>query len=334
MKTLAILSLAASAALFPQGASAQTAGAPVARQMPNMSMRAPAGTTWQHRGPAMSPRMAPSPRPHMQRGPVGSAHPSGSMGRNWSHNGPAGRMPHAMPRPGKGDVVIHRGGARPGKWGQHMQGDSFKGHGFKGNGFKGHFFNKGSFNRHSRYVRIERGHRLPSFWFSPQYRIDNWQMYGFSPPVQDGHWIRYYDDALLIDRDGVVRDGRWGMDWDGYQDGRESGYYGSEADGFDDYAEGEDRGDYYDYSDDEDRYVEGGELRPAPPPAAHGGPYYGYGYYYPGTITVTETTVTTGGQTKVVVHKSRKAKSKVRHHKPKAKCDCSAPVAPYTGERG
>src|SRR5687768_16069934 len=67
-----------------------------------------------------------------------------------------------------------------------------------------------------RFVRFHRGATIPHFWFGPQFHLQNWAMYGFPQPFAGGRWIRYYDDALLIDRDGRVRDGRYGMDWERY----------------------------------------------------------------------------------------------------------------------
>jgi Ni/Co efflux regulator RcnB len=67
-----------------------------------------------------------------------------------------------------------------------------------------------------RFVRFRRGATIPHFWFGPQFHIQNWGLYGFPQPFAGGRWIRHYDDAYLIDRDGRVRDGRYGMDWDRY----------------------------------------------------------------------------------------------------------------------
>lgn len=67
-----------------------------------------------------------------------------------------------------------------------------------------------------RFVRFHRGATIPHVWFGPQFHVQNWGLYGFPQPFAGGRWIRYYDDALLIDRDGRVRDGRYGMDWDRY----------------------------------------------------------------------------------------------------------------------
>ena len=64
--------------------------------------------------------------------------------------------------------------------------------------------------------RLRRGFVVPQFWWGPQFQINNWQMYGFANPGPDGRWIRYYDDAYLIDHDGRIRDTREGLDWDRY----------------------------------------------------------------------------------------------------------------------
>lgn len=297
MKTLALLSLAAGAALVPGGATAQTVSAPVAREVPDMPLRAPPGTTWQRTTPPPPPRMAP-PAPRMAPAPTVRVAPAP---RPPMYRGPATPAPRAMPAPhrpalpvvtrhGKDRVVIHRG--KPG----HHGGTRVR-------------------------TRIERGHRIPQFWFHPRYRVDNWQHYGFTPP-QDGSWIRYYDDALLIDRYGNVRDGRWDMDWDGYDDRWERDEDGRAYRG-DDYGYDEDYGEWSEEMGD-------GDYPPPPPPPPG---YYGYGYGYasPGMITITETTVTTpGGPAKVKVHKKKVRKAPPRKaHKPK--CDCPTP---YPGERG
>ena len=64
--------------------------------------------------------------------------------------------------------------------------------------------------------RLRHGVAIHPFWFGPQFHIANWQMYGFAHPAPDHRWIRYYDDAYMIDRSGRVRDARYGMDWDRY----------------------------------------------------------------------------------------------------------------------
>jgi Ni/Co efflux regulator RcnB len=199
-------------------------------------------------------------------------------------------------------------------------------------------------NRYPHYRRIDRGLVLPHSWWGPRFHIQNWNRYGFSQPMHGNRWVRYYDDALLIDRMGRVHDGRYGMRWDEYGD--EWGYDESGTpiySGNGDYHSGEE-----DYALEEDRYEEryrgyghGGGHRqqvyahPVQPYARYG---YGYGYGY-GAI-ITETTVTTAPTVvketyyvdEVVTqraHKPRRVKRRpapTYYRKP-------APVRPY-GERG
>ena len=160
----------------------------------------------------------------------------------------------------------------------------------------------GSFQFH----RIGRGGMVPHFWFGPQFVVRNWGGYGFPQPFAGGRWIRYYDDALLIDRDGRVHDSRYGWDWD-----RAGDRWGSDQNGVPVYVgDGEFEPERWDYEwaercdrdgcgDDGELYAEG--YGPPPPPHPQGaygqgyGPAYGYGYgaCTCGPVVVTETTVTT-----------------------------------------
>lgn len=63
------------------------------------------------------------------------------------------------------------------------------------------------------YRRPHRGWRMPNYWRSPDYRIQNFQLYGLAPPPQGYGWSRYYDDAVLVDYDGQVYDSVSGIDW-------------------------------------------------------------------------------------------------------------------------
>jgi Ni/Co efflux regulator RcnB len=153
------------------------------------------------------------------------------------------------------------------------------------------------------YRHPARGWRLPSYWISPGFYIDDWADYGLSQPPYGYTWSRYYDDAVLADRDGQVWDSVSGIDWDQGDDG---------------YA---DNGDYdYDYGHDVGPGP--GAGYPPPPPGARverreyryegGPPGVTYrcgstcggtvvnGYYYPPSTTTTvtvmsvpETTTTT-----------------------------------------
>ena len=63
------------------------------------------------------------------------------------------------------------------------------------------------------YVRPFRGFVLPRVWLAPTYYITNWQGYRLSRPAQGFGWSRYYDDAVLTDRNGRVFDTVQGVNW-------------------------------------------------------------------------------------------------------------------------
>jgi Ni/Co efflux regulator RcnB len=133
------------------------------------------------------------------------------------------------------------------------------------------------------HFRIERGHRVPGYWMHPRFHIQDFGRYGFYQPMWGGRWIRYYDDALLVDPYGQVIDGQWGMKWDEYDHDWRRG-----DDGIPEYV-GD--GDYY--PDDEDyAWAEGRDGYAG----HHGYGQGGYGYHYPqgaGAIVITETITTT-----------------------------------------
>ncbi|HEX8063253.1 MAG TPA: RcnB family protein [Allosphingosinicella sp.] len=169
-----------------------------------------------------------------------------------------------------------------------------------------------------------RGHILPPHFRGRQFFVNNWQMFGFPAPMPGGHWVRYYDDALLIDADGRVMDSRYGWDWDrsgdrmAYDDG---GYddeaYGDDGYGDEDYDEGDDaRRGHHGGGDRVVRVIRRGgghdgdcgggcgPVRHVPPPPPHPGYGYGYGQGYGygygygggcgcGPVVVTETITTT-----------------------------------------
>jgi Ni/Co efflux regulator RcnB len=69
------------------------------------------------------------------------------------------------------------------------------------------------------YRRPVIGYVLPSYWINPAYRIGNYGGYGLPAPISGYGWSRYYDDAVMVDRDGRVRDHRSTIDWDAHGDG-------------------------------------------------------------------------------------------------------------------
>lgn len=178
-----------------------------------------------------------------------------------------------------------------------------------------------------RVPRVERGFIMPPYWMDPQFDVRAWDAYGFAAPAPDQRWLRYYDQALLVDRYGRVIDVRHDVDWGQRReawayDPRGVPVYVGDGDFYpdaDDYT-------YVDgYDDDPYDYVYGGSCEATygpghyPPPACFQGGYppYGYGYGW-GGVTITETTVTTQGccaEPQVVV-KEYPAR-KVRHYKRK-----------------
>lgn len=100
--------------------------------------------------------------------------------------------------------------------------------------------------RWDRYYRPERGYRLPIFWLSPTYVVTDWGHYRLGSPAYGTRWVRYFDDAVLIDERGNILDARYGVKWGkaasgaaaakrldydlGYDEGYDDGY----DDGFED----------------------------------------------------------------------------------------------------
>ncbi len=194
-------------------------------------------------------------------------------------------------------------------------------------------------NRYPHYRRVDRGFAIPQYWWGPAFHIGNWGQYGLPQPMHGRRWVRYYDDALMIDSYGRVDDGRWGMRWDEYGD-----EWGYDDRGIPVYVG---NGEYH--PDEEDyAWVEGQE--------GYGQGYgfegreaYGYGghqqvYTYPGYgygygAVVTETTVTTSPtviektyyvEEEVVKAPRRTHRSKHRRSKT---VPCKCPPVSY-GEKG
>ena len=328
MKKLALIMLAASA-LAPASAAAQqrTAAPPVKwEDTPNAQMRMPGGHV----------PMAHAPVTHAPVAHAPIARPP--------HHGPS----HAAPRHVGGMppvVVQHRGPVRV-----HVRnGDRVRVRHHSGSrmGMRGHH----GFKNYSNYRRIDRGFFLPQPWWGQGYHIQNYSMYGLPHPIGGGRWVRYYDDALMVDAGGRVLDGRYGMAWDEWQDqwtydDRGVPVYAGDGDfypGDEDYAwvEGRDGG----YAEGEvyghgEGHAYGGCPQSCAYPPAPAYPYgygygYGHGWGYGGGMVVTETTITTAPtivnevwEEEVVyeqrVRKPRKYRAKPRYHRPR----------PQPGERG
>ena len=80
------------------------------------------------------------------------------------------------------------------------------------------------------YRQPYRGYRVPSYWVSPRFNVSDYSYYALPQPLSGYRWVRYYDDAVMIDRGGSVYDYRSGIDWDGrYDDRRSNGLGGAIA---------------------------------------------------------------------------------------------------------
>lgn len=64
-----------------------------------------------------------------------------------------------------------------------------------------------------------RGYRVPTYWIAPRFYVTDWSRYGLYAPTSGYSWVRYYDDAVLVDERGGVRDWRGGLNWDAYAGG-------------------------------------------------------------------------------------------------------------------
>ncbi|MGZ8346001.1 MAG: RcnB family protein [Allosphingosinicella sp.] len=231
------------------------------------------------------------------------------------------------------------GGSGPSFQGGTMHGGSFQGGTMHGGSFQGGstFVHGGPGFHHQRF---QRGFVMAPFFWGPQFHVQNWQLYGFAQPSAGQRWVRYYDDAYLVDQQGRVQDSRHGLDWDEY------GERWTVDDGIPHYeGRGEWRPGEQDHAWFRQHGHSGGQGYAAPaggcmPAASCGGygygggyGYYGYGVAYP---IIIETTVTGGGcgctyetVTEEVVE--------VRHHHPRPRPRRPAPrprPRPPAGERG
>ncbi|WP_241527266.1 RcnB family protein [Sphingomonas turrisvirgatae] len=142
----------------------------------------------------------------------------------------------------------------------------------------------------SAYRRPVRGWTLPGYWMGGRFGISDYASWGLVRPPHGYFWVRYYDDAVLVDRGGRVWDSVSGLDWDG--DAYAADGYGADYD-----APG--------YDEDDDRYElhrRGDRQLPPPPacmqrcvvPSGYASGYYAGGYYI---VPPTTTVVIVGGGT-------------------------------------
>ena len=157
------------------------------------------------------------------------------------------------------------------------------------------------------YRRPSRGWTLPGYWMSSNFHLPDYYDFGLSAPPSGYFWVRYYDDAVLVDSYGRVRDSVSGIAWASaaasagadYGDGY--GYASGSASASASAITGVDPNPGYYQGHDGDAYgasyqYPGGYAPPAvvAPPAVQHCPqactHYGqqgYGYYYGGPVTTT-----------------------------------------------
>ncbi|WP_240700081.1 RcnB family protein [Sphingomonas gei] len=121
------------------------------------------------------------------------------------------------------------------------------------------------------YRRLHRGNSLPGYWRGNDFRVHDYLSFGLAAPQPGYSWVRYYDDAVLVDRDDRVWDSIDGIGWGGavaaasadagvaYADSRAGAGYPPPR------IEPVDPNDYYDRDDRDD----------GPPPPYEPGPYRG-----------------------------------------------------------
>ena len=113
--------------------------------------------------------------------------------------------PHSM-GPGMGGMqrppLPHAPQARPGRWGSQVGGRWWGGANAPGGW--------------AAYRQPFRGYRVPRYWVAPRFYVTDWNRYGLYQPSGGYNWVRYYDDAILVDGSGGVQDWRGGLDWDAY----------------------------------------------------------------------------------------------------------------------
>ena len=100
----------------------------------------------------------------------------------------------AMPAPGPG-----HGAGNHNRWGGQVDGRWWGGSQAPG-GWGG-------------YRRPRRGHAIDSYWMRPDFRIPDYLSFGLAAPPYGYFWVRYYDDAVLVDARGSVQTSVSGIAW-------------------------------------------------------------------------------------------------------------------------
>lgn len=79
------------------------------------------------------------------------------------------------------------------------------------------------------YRRPSRGYQLDRYWMSGNFQIPDYYSFGLQTPPNGYFWVRYYDDAVLVDNYGRVRDSVSGIAWSGAVAQADAGYGAASA---------------------------------------------------------------------------------------------------------
>lgn len=115
------------------------------------------------------------------------------------------------------------------------------------------------------YQRPYIGFQLPRYWVNPSYYIVNYANYGFQAPQPGYQWVRYYDDAVMMDPRGSVVYAQPNVQWEQYGDSYADAEYGESV-----------------YVDDSITWEEDGSVYAGngPTPAPYGTTYQEPSYTY------------------------------------------------------
>jgi Ni/Co efflux regulator RcnB len=181
----AVLALMAGPAMAQSGSQGERRGPTnPSRSTPNPSRSTPGTANQQTRPPRQTPQQAPQNRPDNRAGRQQDRRPN-QQPSNRSERRPTQR-PAARPR-----------AARP-----RQEWNSWRSQNRNYFNRPARRFHAPRYNRPSGwyYRRWTFGDILPSLFWSSQYWINNYRTYALPPPPLGARWVRYGDDAVLIDQ--------------------------------------------------------------------------------------------------------------------------------------
>ena len=144
--------------------------------------------------------------PTLRASDHGMEEPRGRDARYTHGRGAYGSMEHGTARAATGEAPRYahdsRGfGTRPSNWNERPR--NFDRGSYQRNATATARFNYGSYNRPSGwyYRRWAYGETLPSLFWAQNYWLTSWWMFDLAVPPYGYEWVRYGDDALLVNVD-------------------------------------------------------------------------------------------------------------------------------------